>query len=605
LEHGNRTCSYDGRRFLLTNVASAAGGSFTHHYDEVNRVDSTTWNAPAVGGSPQRSYQTSYQYDRDGCLRQITYPTGTVVAMTCDTANRTKTVRVGSIPIVEDATYEPGGQVASLVLGNGRSSSFAYDGRSRLRSSTTTGVVGLAYEYDGDDDVVSLCRDPGNAACASSPPPSALTRRMTYDLAGRLMSVVAPGQWGTLVYDYDALGNRTLKSGAITTSFAYGEDNRLVSAEGPEVFTPMTFTWSQAGNLASSSDGVTYRYDGAGRRAVKSSGTQTVLYHYDAAGRILSETLADGRRLRDYVYLGSRLVAVEGCITTDAPPCTEREWYHGDGLGSTVARTGGGGAVQASLDYQPWGEQWAVAGAQGDRQYNGRVYDPGTGFHDYGARLYWPQVGRFVSADSYRGDIASPASLNRYSYVLNNPYKYIDPDGRTPRGAAVGASVGATVGVVIGFLLGGGGGTGVAVATGGVGVLAIPAGAMEGAALGGLAGTASGAAVGSWISDLLTMQATASSSGSTVLGAKGTQVTSQTVWGGAGSGAARIDVENPNPGQRPGQIHYQEGKEKYIYDTVAKVFKDAPKRVNELLKSPEVQKGIDKAMKILGETKCE
>jgi filamentous hemagglutinin len=34
-------------------------------------------------------------------------------------------------------------------------------------------------------------------------------------------------------------------------------------------------------------------------------------------------------------------------------------------------------------------------------------------------------------------------------------------------------------------------------------------------------------------------------------------------------------VENPNPGQRPGQIHYQEGKEKYLYDTVAKVFKDA------------------------------
>lgn len=36
-------------------------------------------------------------------------------------------------------------------------------------------------------------------------------------------------------------------------------------------------------------------------------------------------------------------------------------------------------------------------------QYNGRVFDPGTGFHDYGARLYWPQIGRFVSADSVMG----------------------------------------------------------------------------------------------------------------------------------------------------------------------------------------------------------
>jgi len=62
-------------------------------------------------------------------------------------------------------------------------------------------------------------------------------------------------------------------------------------------------------------------------------------------------------------------------------------------------------------------------------QYNGRVFDSGTGFHDYGARMYWPEIGRFISPDTYQGDIANPASLNRYSYVLNNPYKYTDPTG--------------------------------------------------------------------------------------------------------------------------------------------------------------------------------
>jgi RHS repeat-associated protein len=77
-------------------------------------------------------------------------------------------------------------------------------------------------------------------------------------------------------------------------------------------------------------------------------------------------------------------------------------------------------------------------------QYNGRVYDAGTGFHDYGARLYWPEIGRFVSADSYLGDPANPASLSRYSYVHNNPYKYTDATGHCP--SCVLAGVGFVVG---------------------------------------------------------------------------------------------------------------------------------------------------------------
>jgi RHS repeat-associated protein len=65
-------------------------------------------------------------------------------------------------------------------------------------------------------------------------------------------------------------------------------------------------------------------------------------------------------------------------------------------------------------------------------QYNGRVFDQGTGFHDYGARSYWPQIGRFISPDTAGPNLSNPASLNRYSYVWNNPYKYVDPDGHNP-----------------------------------------------------------------------------------------------------------------------------------------------------------------------------
>lgn len=53
--------------------------------------------------------------------------------------------------------------------------------------------------------------------------------------------------------------------------------------------------------------------------------------------------------------------------------------------------------------------------------------DPGTGFIDYGARMYWPEIGRFISPDDIEPDLENPARLNKYSYVRNNPYKYTDP----------------------------------------------------------------------------------------------------------------------------------------------------------------------------------
>jgi uncharacterized protein RhaS with RHS repeats len=44
------------------------------------------------------------------------------------------------------------------------------------------------------------------------------------------------------------------------------------------------------------------------------------------------------------------------------------------------------------------------------------------------ARYYDPVIGRFYSNDpvGFTGDITT---FNRYSYVGNNPYKYVDPDG--------------------------------------------------------------------------------------------------------------------------------------------------------------------------------
>jgi len=95
-----------------------------------------------------------------------------------------------------------------------------------------------------------------------------------------------------------------------------------------------------------------------------------------------------------------------------------------------------------------------------------------------------------------------------------------------------------------------------------------------------------------------------------MLGQNGVQTSSKTIWKGVGK--ERIDVENPNPGQRPGQVHYQDNKNnKYYYDPHNNSFYSfdpaknkipAPSSVNNLLDDPKFKQAIDKGIKqYLGE----
>jgi RHS repeat-associated protein len=54
---------------------------------------------------------------------------------------------------------------------------------------------------------------------------------------------------------------------------------------------------------------------------------------------------------------------------------------------------------------------------------------PWFNLYNMNGRLYDPVVGRFLSADNYVQAPGFTQSFNRYSYCLNNPLKYTDPDG--------------------------------------------------------------------------------------------------------------------------------------------------------------------------------
>ena len=60
--------------------------------------------------------------------------------------------------------------------------------------------------------------------------------------------------------------------------------------------------------------------------------------------------------------------------------------------------------------------------------FTGQRFDQ-TGLYFYNARYYDATIGRFISPDTFVQSLANPQTLNRYSYCINNPLKYIDPTG--------------------------------------------------------------------------------------------------------------------------------------------------------------------------------
>jgi RHS repeat-associated protein len=113
-------------------------------------------------------------------------------------------------------------------------------------------------------------------------------------------------------------------------------------------------------------------------------------------------------------------------------------YYHTDHLGSTRLVTDPNRNIVSAILYHPFGEPSLKEGSE-DYLFTGKEKDE-TGLYCYGARYYDPETGRFISKDLLSGQMKTPQTLNRYTYVLNNPLKYRDPDGFEEAGALLGKS---------------------------------------------------------------------------------------------------------------------------------------------------------------------
>ncbi|MCP4088979.1 MAG: RHS repeat-associated core domain-containing protein, partial [Gammaproteobacteria bacterium] len=112
-----------------------------------------------------------------------------------------------------------------------------------------------------------------------------------------------------------------------------------------------------------------------------------------------------------------------------------------DHLNSTSVIVNGGGTKLWEERYYPYGEsRYTYRKDQGGRdidlqtsmRYTGQRFDDAIGLYYYNARYYDPVLARFAQADTIVPEPGNPQSLNRYSYVGNQPTVYSDPSGHCP-----------------------------------------------------------------------------------------------------------------------------------------------------------------------------
>ncbi|MFN0116998.1 MAG: FG-GAP-like repeat-containing protein [Elusimicrobiota bacterium] len=297
-----------------------------------------------------------------------------------------------------------------------------------------------------------------------------------------------------------------------------------------ELIDTYDFSYDEAGNMVSKVSNEAswnYQFDVEGRLAkVSNNGTQMALFLYDGDGGRVQKTTAQGTtkyigKLFEIRPDGSYVNHIFGAgqlVASRIQPISgvsSIQYFQTDHLGSISSVTNENGTVIHELAYAPFGEKIKNIGTSSLKHtYTSQEEDPEIDLQYYNARYYDPALGRFISPDAIVPDVFNPQTLNRYSYVTNNPVILTDPDGEWVYAAIIigailggiqggiqsekngkpwyqGAAQGAVIGAVIGGLSAGYG-TGISEAVGG-GVPGLiignsVAGAFSGAAYSGAYG---------------------------------------------------------------------------------------------------------------------
>lgn len=462
---------YDGKYLDINDTLQTATGSVkgktTGVSSSVSKTNYTTFDNLGRLTAHQQitdgtAYTTGYTYNLSGALIEETYPSGRKVKNVLNNDGELAAVQskknsnYGYFNYADSFAYDSAGGLTKMQLGNGKWETAAYNDRlqvSQIGLGTTdaqTDLLKLEYKYNttgNTDNNGSMLEQKITVPAASGSSGFTATQTYTYDSLNRLQSAeekVSTDTTWKQTFSFDRYGNRrfdaanTTTLGSCTTAvcnptintsnnrFSSGQGysydangNLTVDAEGKQFFYDAENHQKEVKDAYNATLGA-YLYDGEGKRVKKTSNTETTIFVYNAGGKLVAE------------------------YSTQLATTPQVSYLTADHLGSARVITDQNGAVTTRKDYAAFGDETLTSQRTSNLKYDSSETRKGyTGYEKDGesgldfarARYYNSLHGRFTSIDplTASADTKNPQTFNRYSYVLNSPYKFVDPLGLISR----------------------------------------------------------------------------------------------------------------------------------------------------------------------------
>ncbi|RHJ83936.1 RHS repeat domain-containing protein [Parabacteroides sp. AM08-6] len=437
-DHEYVAYAFDGlaekRYHQHTAFGSTKTEEYVYTYDAARRLTKTThsWNGGTAKTLSEKSYDAlgRISTDKKGGLSSLEATYG------YDVRSRLVT-QTGNL-FSQTLTYTYGGDISKQEWrqsGMGHTYSYTYDGLSRLNNAVYSGLsynFTTSYTYDKHGNPTGIQR---NGMTNSGGYGQIDKLSFTYD-GNRITSVNDLGENVSYSfshdfknyanqseeYVYDQNGNITkdLNKGISLISYNYMNQPLQINIKSPVAEACNEYVYGSDGTKYQ----VVHKWNPAySNTPIIGSGVNiSALTQMETTDYVGNYIYIDGtlkRVLLEGGYLGERDVYC---------------FYVTDHLGNNRIVANNSGASIQSVQYYPYGMQLGnITGSNAQPyKYSGKEYDDmhGLNLYDSQSRLYDPALGRFMTMDPLSEKYYS---WSTYGYCMNNPMKFVDPDGKVIR----------------------------------------------------------------------------------------------------------------------------------------------------------------------------